>query len=125
MVDLDVRGNGGTRRVVPEDVTHVVQQARGRQQDIGRLLFAALHAFHEKFRVGVAVIPRRRPDRVAATDPRSSAPPLGGCRSSPASPSPIPAWLFVLLTPTRLAICFSARRRAAVPGRKFGWSAWT
>ena len=32
VVDLDARGNGGTRRVVPEDVTHVVQQARGRQQ---------------------------------------------------------------------------------------------
>lgn len=31
-VDLDARGNGGTRRVVPEDVTHVVQQARGRRQ---------------------------------------------------------------------------------------------
>ena len=29
VVDLDARGNGGTRRVVPEDVTHVVQQARG------------------------------------------------------------------------------------------------
>lgn len=29
VVDLDARGNGGTRRVVPEDVAHVVQQARG------------------------------------------------------------------------------------------------
>lgn len=32
VVDLDARGNGGTRGVVPKDVTHVVQQARGRQQ---------------------------------------------------------------------------------------------
>lgn len=32
MVDLDARGSGGTRRVVPEDVAHVVQQARGRRQ---------------------------------------------------------------------------------------------
>lgn len=60
MVDLDARGNGGTRRVVPEDVTHVVQQLGRGQQDGGRLLFAALHAFHEKIRVGVTVIPRRR-----------------------------------------------------------------
>ena len=29
VVDLDARGNGGMRGVVPEDVTHVVQQARG------------------------------------------------------------------------------------------------
>lgn len=29
MVDLDARGNGGTRRVVPENIAHVVQQARG------------------------------------------------------------------------------------------------
>ena len=36
----------------------MVQQARGRRQDIGRLLFAALHAFQEKFRVGVAVLLR-------------------------------------------------------------------
>ena len=60
MVDLDARGNGGTRRVVPKDIAHVVEQPGGGQQDGGRLLFAALHAFHEKFRVGVTVSPRRR-----------------------------------------------------------------
>ena len=59
VVDLDTVGSGG-RGVVPEDAAHVVEQPGGRQQDGGRLLFAALHAFHEKFRVGMAVIPRRR-----------------------------------------------------------------
>ena len=58
-VNLDAVGSG-SRGVVPEDIAHVVEQPGGRQQDGGRLLFAALHAFHEKFRVGVAVIPRRR-----------------------------------------------------------------
>ena len=58
-VDLDAVGSGG-RGVVPKDIAHVVEQPGGGQQDGGRLLFAALHAFHEKFRVGVAVIPRRR-----------------------------------------------------------------
>ncbi len=58
-VNLDAVGSG-SRGVVPEDIAHVVEQPGGRQQDGGRLLFAALHAFHEKFRVGMAVIPRRR-----------------------------------------------------------------
>ena len=58
-VDLDT-GGSGSRGVVTEDIAHVVEQPGGGQQDGGRLLFAALHAFHEKFRVGVAVIPRRR-----------------------------------------------------------------
>ena len=53
-------GGSGSRGVVPEDIAHVVEQPGRGQQDGGRLLFAALHAFHEKFRVGVAVIPRRR-----------------------------------------------------------------
>ena len=59
VVDLDPVGSGGWG-VVPENIAHVVQQPGRGQQDGGRLLFAALHAFHEKFRVGVAVIPRRR-----------------------------------------------------------------
>ena len=58
-VNLDAVGSG-SRGVVPEDIAHVVEQPGGGQQDGGRLLFAALHTFHEKFRVGVAVIPRRR-----------------------------------------------------------------
>jgi len=58
-VDLDTVGSG-SRGVVPKDIAHVVEQPGGRQQDGGRLLFAALHAFHEKFRIAVAVISRRR-----------------------------------------------------------------
>ena len=58
-VDLDTVGSG-SRGVVPKDISHVVEQPGGRQQDGGRLLFAALHAFHEKFCIAVAVIPRRR-----------------------------------------------------------------
>ena len=58
-VDLNAVGSG-SRGVVLENIAHVVEQPGGRQQDGRRLLFAALHAFHEKFRVGVAVIPRRR-----------------------------------------------------------------
>ena len=58
-VDLDT-GGSGSRGVVPKDIAHVVEQPGGGQQDGGRLLFAALHAFHEKFCIAVAVIPRRR-----------------------------------------------------------------
>ena len=59
VVDLDARGNGGTRRVVPEDVTHVVQQARGRQQDIGRRqIFLSFHAVEEISGVFAAVLLR-------------------------------------------------------------------
>lgn len=58
-VDLDT-GGSGSRGVVTEDIAHVVEQPGGGQQDGGRLLFAALHAFHKKFCVGVAVTPRRR-----------------------------------------------------------------
>lgn len=57
VVDLDTVGSGG-RGVVPENIAHVVEQPGGGQQDGRRLLFAALHAFHEKFRVGVAVLLR-------------------------------------------------------------------
>lgn len=59
VVDLDARGNGGTRRVVPEDVAHVVQQARGRRQDIGRRqILLPFHAVEEISGVGVAVLLR-------------------------------------------------------------------
>ena len=59
VVDLDARGNGGTRGVVPKDVTHVVQQARGRQQDIGRRHFLLpFHAVKEVPGVFVAVLLR-------------------------------------------------------------------
>ncbi len=56
-VDLDAVGSG-SRGVVSENIAHVVEQPGGGQQDGGRLLFAALHAFHEKFRVGVAAVVR-------------------------------------------------------------------
>lgn len=42
-VDLNA-GGSGSRGAVPENITHVVEQPGGRQQDGGRLLFAALHA---------------------------------------------------------------------------------
>ena len=58
-VDLDTVGSG-SGGVVPKDIAHVVEQPGGDQQDGWRLLFAALHALHEKFRVGVTVSPRRR-----------------------------------------------------------------
>ena len=58
---VDVRRFGNRRgRVVTENVSHVVEQARGREQDGGKVLFAALHALGEKFRVGMAALTRRR-----------------------------------------------------------------
>ena len=57
-VDLDAVGSGG-RGVVPENIAHVVQQARGRQQAIGRRHFLLpFHAVKEVPGVFVAVLLR-------------------------------------------------------------------
>ena len=45
-VDLDA-GGSGNRGVVPENIAHVVQQARGRQYDRRRTLLAMVNSIHE------------------------------------------------------------------------------
>ena len=52
-VDLNA-GGSRDRRVVPEDVAHVVEQPCGRQHNRGRALLAELYTIHEHPCVGMS-----------------------------------------------------------------------